>query len=61
MSVQLFLADKLLRLTLKRMFSRQGDIMQLRRFMDEAARRRPIRAPSHVTVSATELGGVRTE
>lgn len=60
MSLQLFVADKFLRFTMKRRFRRHPDIMTLRAIMEEFARAaRP--APKPVTTDIVELGGVKTE
>jgi acetyl esterase/lipase len=58
MSVQLFLADKFIRLAMKRRFARDPDVMQLRALMSEQPAR-PV--PAHVTREDTTLGGVPTE
>ncbi|HEY2033775.1 MAG TPA: alpha/beta hydrolase [Rhizomicrobium sp.] len=58
MSIQLFFIDKLLRLTAKRRFRRNPDLMELRALMAEM----PLRpAPSHVTVDLVTLGGIKAE
>ncbi|HSM96132.1 MAG TPA: alpha/beta hydrolase [Rhizomicrobium sp.] len=58
MSIQLFFIDKLLRLTAKRRFRRNPDIMELRTLMAEM----PLRpAPGHVTVDLITLGGIKAE
>ncbi|MBS0275383.1 MAG: alpha/beta hydrolase [Proteobacteria bacterium] len=58
MSIQLFFADKLIRLTVKRRFRRNPDVMELRALMSEM----PLRpAPRHVTVDLTTIGGIKTE
>src|SRR5689334_17180225 len=58
MSIQLFLADKLIRLTAKRRFARNPDVMQLRPMMAEM---RPPRVPARMTLEHTALGGVAAE
>jgi acetyl esterase/lipase len=58
MSIQLFFLDKLLRLTVKRRFRRNPDILELRAIMDELP---PRPAPGHICVESTTLGGIRTE
>ena len=58
MSFQLFLADKFLRLTMKRRMAKQPDVMTLRAVMDEMP---PAKVPAHVKVEQTSLGGVPTE
>ena len=58
MSIQLFFIDKLLRVTAKRRFRRNPDVMELRAIMEEI----PLRAaPSHVAVENITLGGIKTE
>jgi len=58
MSIQLFFIDKLLRLTAKRRFRRNPDLMELRALMAEM----PLRpAPGHVTVDLATLGGIKAE
>ena len=58
MSIQLFFIDKLLRLTAKRRFRRNPDVMELRALMSEM----PLRpAPAHVTVDLVTIGGIKTE
>ncbi|MBV9331216.1 MAG: alpha/beta hydrolase [Alphaproteobacteria bacterium] len=58
MSIQLVLADALLRLTAKRRFRRKPDLLELRALM--AGGRVP-RAPSHIELRNTSLGGVPAE
>ncbi len=58
MSIQLFFLDKLIRLTMKRRFRRNPDIMELRAIMDEIP---PRPAPGHISVESIALGGIRTE
>lgn len=58
MSIQLFFVDKMLRLTAKRRFRRNPDVMELRAIMSEL----PLRpAPGHVDVDLVTLGGVKAE
>src|SRR5512146_1847205 len=58
MSIQLFFVDKMLRLTAKRRFRRNPDVMELRAIMAEL----PLRpAPGHVSVDLVTLGGVKAE
>jgi acetyl esterase/lipase len=58
MSIQLFFIDKLIRLTVKRRFRRNPDVMELRALMSEM----PLRpAPAHVTVDLVTVGGIKTE
>jgi acetyl esterase/lipase len=58
MSIQLFFIDKLLRLTAKRRFRRNPDVMELRALMSEM----PLRpAPAHVTVDLATIGGIKAE
>ncbi len=58
MSIQLFFIDKLLRLTVKRRFRRNPDVMELRAIMAEL----PLRAaPGHIAVETITLGGIKTE
>ncbi|HWA31585.1 MAG TPA: alpha/beta hydrolase [Rhizomicrobium sp.] len=58
MSIQLFFFDKLLRLTMKRRFRRNPDVMELRAIMAEI----PLRpAPAHVTVDIATVGGIKAE
>ena len=58
MSIQLFFFDKLIRLTMKRRFRRNPDVMELRAIMEEI----PLRpAPSHVSVDLVTLNGVKAE
>jgi acetyl esterase/lipase len=58
MSIQLFFVDKLIRLTVKRRFRRNPDVMELRALMAEM----PLRpAPGHVTVDLVTVGGVKAE
>jgi acetyl esterase/lipase len=58
MSIQLFFVDKLIRLTVKRRFRRNPDVMELRALMSEM----PLRpAPAHVTVDLVTIGGIKTE
>jgi monoterpene epsilon-lactone hydrolase len=58
MSIQLFLADKLVRLTVKRRFARNPDVMTLRALMEET---RPAKVPPGITLEASALGGVASE
>jgi acetyl esterase/lipase len=58
MSIQLFLADKLIRLTVKRRFARNPDVMQLRSMM---AQTRPPRVPAQIGLEHISLGGVPAE
>lgn len=58
MSIQLFVADKLIRLTMKRTFSRNPDVFQLRTMMAEM---RPARVPARIALETISLGGVPTE
>jgi len=58
MSIQLFLADKVIRLTAKRRFARNPDVMQLRPMMAEM---RPPRVPQRITLQKISLGGVPAE
>jgi monoterpene epsilon-lactone hydrolase len=58
MSIQLFVVDKVLRVTAKRQFAKNPDVMQLRVMM---ASMKPPRVPERVSVSSVSLGGVRTE
>lgn len=58
MSIQLFFFDKLLRLTVKRRFRRNPDVMELRNIMAEL----PLRpAPAHVSVDIATIGGIKAE
>ena len=58
MSLQLFFFDKLIRLTMKRRFRRNPDVMELRAIMEEI----PLRpAPAHVTVDLITLNGIKAE
>jgi len=58
MSVQLFVADKLVRLTMKRRFRRNPTVMELRAIMAEM----PIRpAPKRIRVETVDLDGVPAE
>jgi monoterpene epsilon-lactone hydrolase len=58
MSIQLFFIDKLLRLTVKRRFRRNPDVIELRAIMAEL----PLRAaPGHIAVETITLGGIKTE
>lgn len=58
MSVQLFVADKVVRFTMKRRFRRNPDVMELRAIMAEMPIRRP---PRRIRVETVDLGGVPTE
>lgn len=58
MSIQLFLADKLIRLTMKRRFARNPDVLQLRPMMAEM---RPPRVPARISLQKISLGGVSAE
>jgi acetyl esterase/lipase len=58
MSIQLFLADKLIRLTVKRRFAKEPDIMTLRAIMEGAPE---ARVPAQTKIEAMTLGGVPTE
>lgn len=58
MSIQLFLADKFLRLTMKRRMAREPDVLSLRAVMNEMA---PAKVPAHVRLEKTTLGGVAAE
>ena len=58
MSLQLFLADKLVRFTMKRRFAKEPDVMTLRTLM---AGMKPPPPPSGVTLETVSLNGVRTE
>jgi acetyl esterase/lipase len=58
MSIQLFLVDKLIRLTMKRRFGRDPDVMQLRALMADQP---PRPVPAHVKLEQTTLGGIPTE
>jgi len=60
MSIQLFVADAVVRVMMKRRFRKSGTVMTLRTIMDDLARRAR-RAPKHIQVSVISLGGVRTE
>jgi monoterpene epsilon-lactone hydrolase len=58
MSIQLFFFDKLIRLTMKRRFRRNPDVMELRAIMAEI----PLRAaPGRVNVDLVTLNGVKAE
>lgn len=58
MSIQLFVADKVVRLTMKRRFRRNPTVMELRPIMAEM----PIRpAPRRIKVETVELDGVSAE
>ncbi|HVZ67877.1 MAG TPA: alpha/beta hydrolase [Rhizomicrobium sp.] len=58
MSVQLFVADKVVRLTMKRRFRRNPSVMELRAIMAQM----PIRpAPRHIRVETVELDGIAAE
>ena len=58
MSVQLFLADKFLRLTMKRRFAKHPDIMTLRAIMAEMP---ATRVPSRIALEPAPLAGVAAE
>lgn len=58
MSIQLYLTDKLIRLTAKRRFARNPDIMEVRAVMDRA---RTPRIPAKIAVRQISLDGVPTE
>jgi acetyl esterase/lipase len=58
MSIQLFIADKVIRLMMKRRFARNPDVMQLRSMMAEV--RKP-RVPKRISLQKISLGGVSTE
>jgi len=58
MSIQLFVADKLIRLTMKRRFARDPDVLTLRPIM---ARAQTPRVSKSVEVDEISLGGVQTE
>jgi monoterpene epsilon-lactone hydrolase len=58
MSIQLFLADKLIRLTAKRRFARNPDVLQLRPMMAEM---RPPPVPARIALQKISLGGVPAE
>ena len=58
MSIQLFVADKVVRLTMKRRFRRNPTVMELRAIMAEM----PIRpAPKRIKVETVDLGGISAE
>ncbi len=58
MSIQLFVADKVVRLTMKRRFRRNPTVMELRAIMAEM----PIRpAPRRIKVETVDLGGIAAE
>jgi epsilon-lactone hydrolase len=58
MSIQLFFADKLIRLTMKRRMAKDPDVMTLRKVMAEMP---PAKVPSHVQIDQISLAGVPTE
>jgi acetyl esterase/lipase len=58
MSIQLFVADKLLRLTVKRQFARDPDVLRLRKIMQSSENGR---VPAQISVQQISLGGVPTE
>jgi monoterpene epsilon-lactone hydrolase len=58
MSIQLFVADKILRLTVKREFGRDPDVFRLRPMMKRAENGR---VPARIAVQQIALGGVPTE
>src|SRR5258706_227047 len=58
MSLQLIVFDALLRLTAKRRFARNPDVLQLREMM---ASMKPARIPARLSLEETRLNGVRTE
>ncbi|HSZ73897.1 MAG TPA: alpha/beta hydrolase [Rhizomicrobium sp.] len=60
MSIQLFVADKALRVLMKRRFRNKPEIMELRAIMAGFARR-PAGVPAGVAISHIELGDVPTE
>ena len=60
MSLQAFLLDKMLRLTLKRRLAKSKDLRTLRDIMEDAACRPP-RVPRFISLDALELGGVPVE
>jgi acetyl esterase/lipase len=58
MSIQLFVADKVVRVMMKRRFRRNPTVMELRAIMSEM----PIRpAPKRIKVETVELGGCDAE
>lgn len=58
MSIQLFVADKVVRLMMKRRFRRKPSVMELRAIMDEM----PIRpVPSRFKTQVVDLGGIPAE
>ena len=58
MSIQLFVADKLIRLTVKRRFARNPDVMQLRPMMAGMA---TPRVPARISLQTIALSGIPTE
>lgn len=58
MSIQLFLADKLIRVTMKRRFRKNPDVLTLRAIMAEMA---PAKVPDRIAVDSIVLGGIKTE
>jgi acetyl esterase/lipase len=58
MSIQLFLADKLVRFTVKRRFTKQPDVMTLRELMKAM---QPAKVPPTIRIDSIQLGGVTTE
>jgi acetyl esterase/lipase len=58
MSIQLFVADKILRLTIKRQFTRDPDVLRLRKVMQGSENGR---VPARITLQQISLGGVPTE
>ncbi len=58
MSVQLFLADMLVRFTMKRQFAKNPDVLTLRRLM---AGMKPAKVPEKIAVDTMSIGGIATE
>ncbi len=60
MSLQLIVADPVVRIMMKRRFAKSGTVMTLREIMDELAKRAK-NPPKHIRMDKTSLGGVPTE
>ncbi len=60
MSLQLFLLDRLLRVTMKRQFRKNPDVLGLRVMMERTTRT-TLPVPRRVARSTVDLGGVRAE
>jgi monoterpene epsilon-lactone hydrolase len=60
MSLQLIVADPVVRIMMKRRFAKSGTVMTLRDIMEDLARRAK-NPPKYIRMDEVSLGGVRTE